>query len=74
MFRRNKMADVEEAPPFSASFYVVNVIFKRFKVNLCKNSDQPIVLFQRSNIRWITGKGFENVAWGLVFKHLSRDP
>ena len=29
-FGRNKMADVEEAPRFSASFYVVNVIFKRF--------------------------------------------
>ena len=26
-----KMADVEEAPWFSASFYVVNVIFKNFK-------------------------------------------
>ena len=25
-----KMADVEEAPRFSVSFYVVNVIFKRF--------------------------------------------
>ena len=30
VFRRNKMADVEEAPLFSVSFYVANVIFKRF--------------------------------------------
>ena len=30
VFRTNKMADVEEAPLFSLSFYVVIVIFKRF--------------------------------------------
>ena len=30
-FVLNKMADVEEAPRVSVSFYVVNVIFKRFK-------------------------------------------
>ena len=30
VFRRNKMADGEEAPRFSVSFYVVNVIFMRF--------------------------------------------
>ena len=29
-FVLNKMADVEEAPRVSVSFYVVNVIFKRF--------------------------------------------
>ena len=29
-FVLNKMADVEEAPRFSVSFYVVNAIFKRF--------------------------------------------
>ena len=29
VFRRNKMADVEEAPRFSVRFYVVNVIFKK---------------------------------------------
>ena len=29
-FVLNKMADVEEAPLFSVSFYVANVIFKRF--------------------------------------------
>ena len=29
-FRRNKMAYVEEAPLFSVSLYVANVIFKRF--------------------------------------------
>ena len=29
-FVLNKMADIEEAPRFSVSFYVVNVIFKRF--------------------------------------------
>ena len=30
-FVLNKMADVEEDPRFSVSFYVVNAIFKRFK-------------------------------------------
>ena len=30
VFCRNKMADVEDAPWFSVSFYVVNVIFMRF--------------------------------------------
>ena len=29
-FVLNKMADVKETPRFSVSFYVVNVIFKRF--------------------------------------------
>ena len=29
-FVLNKMADVEEAPRFSVSFYIVNVIFKIF--------------------------------------------
>ena len=29
-FVLNKMADVEETPRFSVSFYVVNAIFKRF--------------------------------------------
>ena len=43
-FVLNKMADVEEAPRVSVSFYVVNVIFKSFLSGLerkCKNSDQP---------------------------------
>ena len=31
-------------------------------------------LFQCSNIRWITRKGFEHAACGLVFKRLPRDP
>ena len=31
-FCRNKVADVEEAPRFTVSFYVVNVIFMRFQV------------------------------------------
>ena len=30
VFRRNKLDDVEEAPRFWVSFYVFNVIFKRF--------------------------------------------
>ena len=30
LFCRNKIAEVEEAPRFSVSFYVVNVIYKRF--------------------------------------------
>ena len=29
VFRRNKMADVEEAPLFSVGFDVVNAIFKK---------------------------------------------
>ena len=32
------MADVEEAPRFSVSFCVVNVIFKRFYVDLSENA------------------------------------
>ena len=43
-FVLNKMADVEEAPRVSVSFYVVNVIFKSFLSGLerkCKNNDQP---------------------------------
>ena len=43
-FVLNKMADVEEAPRVSVSFYVVNVMFKRFLSGLerkCKNNDQP---------------------------------
>ena len=35
-FVLNKMADVEEAPRVSVSFYVVNVIFKRFLSGLEK--------------------------------------
>ena len=31
-------------------------------------------LFQCSNIRWVTQKGFEHAACGLVFKHLPLDP
>ena len=38
MFRRNKMADVEEAPLFSVSFDVANVIFKKFKVDESENA------------------------------------
>ena len=76
MFRRNKMADVEEAPLFSVSFYVANVIFKRFLVDYCENARIAINhgLFQCSNIRWITRKVFEHAACGLVFKYLPRDP
>ena len=75
MFRRNKMADVEEAPRFSVSFYVVNVIFMRLKVDQSENARIAINhgSFQRSNIRWITRQVFEHAAFGLVFKHLPRD-
>ena len=73
------MADVEEAPRFSVSFDmfdVVNVIFMRFKVHFSENARIAINhgLFQCSNIRWITRKVFEHAACGLVFKHLPRDP
>ena len=70
------MADVEEAPRFSVRFYVVNVIFKRFKVDWSENARIAINhgLFLCSNIRWITRKVFEHAACGLVFKHLPRDP
>ena len=69
------MADVEEAPWFSMSFYVVNVIFKRFYLDEIENARITINhgLFQCSNIRWITQKAFEHGACGL-FKHLPRDP
>ena len=70
------MADVEEASRFSLSFYVVNAIFKRFEVDWSGNARIVINhgLFQCSNIRWITRKGFEHAACGLVFKHPPRDP
>ena len=70
------MADVEEAPRFSVSFDVVNVIFMRFSCILSENARIAINhgLFQCSNIRWITRKVFEHAACGLVFKHLPRDP
>ena len=38
VFHRKEMADVEEATRFSVSFYMVNVIFKRFQVNSCENA------------------------------------
>ena len=70
------MTDFEEALWFSVSFYVVNVIFKRLKVDKSENARKATNhgLFQCSNIRRITRKGFEHAACGLVFKHLPRDP
>ena len=70
------MADFEEAPRFLVRFYAVSVIFKRFQVDKSENARIAINhgLFQCSNIRWITRKGFEHAACGLVFKHLPRDP
>ena len=57
------MADVEEAPRFSVSFDVVNVIFMRFKVHFSENARIAINhgLFQCSNIQWITRKVFEQI-------------
>ena len=42
----------------------------------CKKARIAInhVLFHCSHIRWITQKGFEQEAFGLVFKHLPHDP
>ena len=50
-------------------------ILKRFYVNKCEAARIAInhILFQFSNIRWMTRKGFENAAYGLVVKHLPRD-
>ena len=70
------MANAEEAQRFLLSFYVVDFIFKRFIVNMGENASIVIslVLFQCSNICWITLKGFDPAAFGLVFKHLPHDP
>ena len=42
----------------------------------CENARIAInnALFQCSNIRWVTCKVFEHAAFGLVFRHLPRDP
>ena len=42
------MANIEEALWFLESFYIVDVIFKRFEVNLCENARIAInpVLFE----------------------------
>ena len=37
------MADVEEAPRFSVSFDVVNVIFMRFKMHFSENARIAII-------------------------------
>ena len=68
--RRDVMYFVETnwPPRFSVSFYVVNVISENARIAINHG------LFQCSNIRWITRKGFEHAACGLVFKHLPRDP
>ena len=52
---------------FSVSFYVFNVVFKRFLVNKGKNARIGInqVLFQCSNILWISRKVFEHGASAL---------
>ena len=63
-FVLNKMAHVEEAPRFSVSFYVVNVIFMILKVD--KSEHARIAInhgsFQCSNTCWITRKVFEHAA------------
>ena len=74
MFRRNKMADVEEAPLFPVSFTMLMLFSRDFKWIRVKMQAINHGLFQCSNIRWITRKVFEHAACGLVFKHLPRDP
>ena len=70
------MADAKDAPRFSVSFYVINVIFKRLYVDSREIARIAInhVMFQSSNIRSITQIWFEHAAFGIVFKHPPRDP
>ena len=75
VFRRNKLTDVEKIRGFRCVFMFFYNILKRFYVNKCEAARIAInhILFQFSNIRWMTRKGFENAAYGLVVKHLPRD-
>ena len=45
-------------------------------MNSCENATITVnhVLFPCTNILWITPKGFEHAAFGLVFKCLPSDP